>query len=85
MPGRQWTSVCAEEPEGELKEAQAELAKWMQQQQASHKERADVEALQRDCQLLQERLQVAEATSQVQHLLCGLHCGASGCQSTAVL
>lgn len=21
MPGRQWTSVCAEEPEGELKEA----------------------------------------------------------------
>ncbi len=57
------------ELEGELKEAQDELAKWMQQQQASHREQADLEALQQECQQLQGRLQDAEASSQVLCLL----------------
>ena len=58
-------SAQVAELEGELKEAQAELAKWMQQQQALHREQAEVNALQRECQQLQERLRDAEATSQV--------------------
>lgn len=37
----------------------------MQQQQASHREQADLESLQRECQQLQGRLRDAEATSQV--------------------
>ena len=43
-------SARVAELESELKEAQDELAKWMQQQQASHREQADLEALQRECQ-----------------------------------
>ena len=41
----------------------------MQQQQASHREQADLGALQRECEQLQGRLRDAEATSQVLHLL----------------
>ena len=67
-------SARVAELESELKEAQDELAKWMQQQQASHREQADLEALQRECQQLQRRLQDAEASSQVLHFSCVWGC-----------
>ena len=74
-------SVQVAELESELKEAQDELAKWMQQQQASHREQADLEALQRECQQLQGRLRDAEATSQVLDLSHVLRCDTCAQQS----
>ena len=65
--------------ESELKEAQEELAKWMQQQQASLREQADLGALQQECVQLRERLEDAEATSQVLHVLHTLQHDAAIC------
>ena len=74
-------SVQVAKLESELKEAQDELAKWMQQQQASRREQADLEALQQECQQLQGRLQDAEATSQVLDLSHVLRCDECAHQS----
>ena len=74
-------SARAVQVESELKDAQEEVAKWMQQQQASHRKQADVEALQQECQQLRARLQDAEATSQVQ---CPLEHYAVMCASISI-